>query len=904
LVDAIVNSAKARNVPVITARQMLDWLDGRNASRFQSINWSGNVLSFTIEVGAGANGLRMLLPAFVGSNQITGVTVNGATAGFTLETIKGVQYAIVPASAGAYQVSYGADITAPVISGRTATPSYNSAQIAWTTNEPSTSRVEFGTDPASLISNVTSTALVSAHALVLTGLSPSTTYYYRVVSVDETGNNVVSPPTDTAPASFTTLSPAIAGSVGVNGAGATVTLSGAATASVTADSGGNYRFDGLGNGAYTVTPAKSGFVLTPASRAVTVNGADVSAVNFTAQEIVISGAITPAANADGATVALSGPVSRLVAVDAAGAFTFSAIPNGSYTITPSRTNYTFTPATQTVTVSGASVTGVAFTAQPVPTWSISGSVSAAASGATISISGGTSVIADASGSYSAAGLLDGAYTVTPSKAGYTFAPSSATITIAGGNVSSVNFAANAVTIGGTVSGADAAGTTLTLSGPVGASIGVDGAGAYLFAGLPNGTYTVTPSKAGYAYTPANRVVTIAGAASVSGVDFIARVIPIRKISGTISPAANGSGSVIALGEGTTVFANAAGAYQFTNIGDGTYAVTPQKAGFTFTPTSRPVTVAGVDLTGIDFTATPVTVSGSIGPLPEGVGVTVALGAAGTSATTDSAGAFSFAGVTNGTYAVTPSKGGYSFTPATRTVTVVNGVSVGAVDFTAALLPATITIDAMKTAGRTPRSTTIASGAFSTAEGNELLLAFVSAANITAAPTTVTQVTGGGLTWTLVRRTNVQRGTSEIWRAWAAAKLTSVSVTATLSQSVGAQITVMSFKGVDSTGTNGSGAIGASASASAPTGAPSVSLVTTRANSLVIGVGNDWDGNVARVLGPNQTLVSQFLSTDGDTFWVQRTTSMVPQSGTTVTINDTAPTNHQYNLTICEIKGGS
>jgi len=254
--------------------------------------------------------------------------------------------------------------------------------------------------------------------------------------------------------------------------------------------------------------------------------------------------------------------------------------------------------------------------------------------------------------------------------------------------------------------------------------------------------------------------------------------------------------------------------------------------------------------------------------------------------------------------VTPSKGGYSFTPATRTITVSNGVSVGAVDFTAALLPATITIDATKTAGRTPRNTTIASGTFSTAEGNELLLAFVAAANINSNATTVTQVTGGSLTWTLVRRTNTQRGTSEVWRAWAAAKLTNVSVTATLSQSVGAQITVMSFKGIDSTGTNGAGAIGASASASAPTGAPSASLVTTRANSLVIGVGNDWDGNVARVLGPNQTLVSQFLSTDGDTFWVQRTSSVVPQSGTTVTINDTAPTNHQYNLTIVEIKGGS
>jgi len=114
------------------------------------------------------------------------------------------------------------------------------------------------------------------------------------------------------------------------------------------------------------------------------------------------------------------------------------------------------------------------------------------------------------------------------------------------------------------------------------------------------------------------------------------------------------------------------------------------------------------------------------------------------------------------------------------------------------------------------------------------------------------------------------------------------------------ITVMSFKGVDTTGTNGSGAIGAIGGASSPSGAPSASLVTTRTNSLVLGTGNDWDGQVARTLGANQTLVSQFLGTDGDTFWVQRTTNTVAVSGTSVTINDTAPANHQYNLAIVEI----
>ena len=51
--DAIVASALARGVPVVSGRQLLEWVDGRNASSFDSISWSGNELSFTIEVGAG-----------------------------------------------------------------------------------------------------------------------------------------------------------------------------------------------------------------------------------------------------------------------------------------------------------------------------------------------------------------------------------------------------------------------------------------------------------------------------------------------------------------------------------------------------------------------------------------------------------------------------------------------------------------------------------------------------------------------------------------------------------------------------------------------------------------------------------------------------------------------------------
>jgi hypothetical protein len=73
----------------------------------------------------------------------------------------------------------------------------------------------------------------------------------------------------------------ISGALGANAAGATVTLSGAATATQTADASGNYSFSGLANGSYTVTPTKTPLTFTPLNAAVTVSGANVPGVNFT-----------------------------------------------------------------------------------------------------------------------------------------------------------------------------------------------------------------------------------------------------------------------------------------------------------------------------------------------------------------------------------------------------------------------------------------------------------------------------------------------------------------------------------------------------------------------------------------------------------------------------------------------
>ena len=63
------------------------------------------------------------------------------------------------------------------------------------------------------------------------------------------------------------------------------------------------------------------------------------------------------------------------------------------------------------------------------------------------------------------------------------------------------------------------GVTLTLSGAQNATTTSGQDGSYLFTGLSNGTYTVTPSySSGWGFTPPNRSVPISGA-DVSGQDF-------------------------------------------------------------------------------------------------------------------------------------------------------------------------------------------------------------------------------------------------------------------------------------------------------------------------------------------------------------------------------------------------
>jgi hypothetical protein len=204
------------------------------------------------------------------------------------------------------------------------------------------------------------------------------------------------------------------------------------------------------------------------------------------------------------------------------------------------------------------------------------------------------------------------------------------------------------------------------------------------------------------------------------------------------------------------------------------------------------------------------------------------------------------------------------------------------------------VDITVSADQGSPTTTVNTVSFSTASANELLLAFVSADGPPpgGGKTTVRKVTGGGLTWQLLARSNAKLGDSEIWCAVAQTILTNASVTATLNRSVDSSLTVVSFINA--------GGIGAGTVAGASSGTPNATLVTTRSNSWIFGVGNDWDHAISRTPGPNQALVHQYLAPVDDTYWTQRVVPAIPVSGTSVTLNDVAPTADRWNLAIVEI----
>ena len=94
---------------MVSARQMLTWLDGRNGSSFEDLAWDGDDLTFGIDVGAGADGLQAMLPTQDADGTLESLARDGDPVAFDTETIKGVEYAVFTATPGDYVATYEVD---------------------------------------------------------------------------------------------------------------------------------------------------------------------------------------------------------------------------------------------------------------------------------------------------------------------------------------------------------------------------------------------------------------------------------------------------------------------------------------------------------------------------------------------------------------------------------------------------------------------------------------------------------------------------------------------------------------------------------------------------------------------------------------------------------------------------
>src|SRR5215472_4530589 len=246
----------------------------------------------------------------------------------------------------------------PTAGGNGATVTLSGASSATTTANSSGAYTFTG------LANGTYTVTPSHSGYTISPASPSVT----VSGTNVTGTNFTATAQNTTYNISGTLSPTAGGS------GATVTLSGAASATTTANSSGAYTFTGLANGTYAVTPSNSGYTFSPTSQNATINGANVTSINFTASPSTstfsISGTISPTTGGSVATVTLSGPAAATTTTNGSGAYSFTGLGSGTYTVTPSNSGFSFTPPNQSVTINGANQSSVNFTASATQTHTV------------------------------------------------------------------------------------------------------------------------------------------------------------------------------------------------------------------------------------------------------------------------------------------------------------------------------------------------------------------------------------------------------------------------------------------------------------------------------------------------------------------------------------------------------
>lgn len=375
-------------------------------------------------------------------------------------------------------------------------------------------------------------------------------------------------------------------------------------------SDGTYRIRALSPGAYTITAAATGFLLS--SAAVSIASGQPSTQDFTLAADASStfGAITghlsgPTAATDvsGATAKItSGPLAGTAAVvDPDGNYVFLNLPAGIYDLTFSLAGQADVTRTSIAVISGVtSVVNVTFgaaTGNATLSGTVTDSGGKPLTGSTITVLQGTTTVGsattDANGHFTINSLAAGTYSVTFAKTGFlTTTLSNVTLTDGGTKSLSVALTAQSGSTTGTINGnvrdVNGLGVPNASVHLVGGSIDeyaqTNSAGHFEFDNLPVGSYNVTVTTNGTIPATQNNVqiqggdtVTLTftlqnqvGASTIAGVVRNPAGLPIQGATVTI---------VSAPFNGLKVTTGADGRFLFIGLPTGLYTLQAKADGY-------------------------------------------------------------------------------------------------------------------------------------------------------------------------------------------------------------------------------------------------------------------------------------------------------------------------------------
>jgi hypothetical protein len=297
----------------------------------------------------------------------------------------------------------------------------------------------------------------------------------------------------------TAITYSISGNAGLPGVTLSYTDTNPKTA--TSDSSGDYSLSVSYGWSGSVTPSLPGYTFTPSSLPYINVPSSLIDQNYTAAvaQMTISGN----AGVPGATLTYTNSTEKTATSDSSGNYSFAVPYNWNGQVTPSLAGYTFSPANYdySLTPISADLPNQNFTATVI-TYFISGN--AGLPGVTLSYfdTNTKTATTDSSGDYSLSVSYRWSGTVTPSLTGYTFTPSFLTYKSMTSSLADQNYTAAVAQM--TISGnAGVAGATLSYTVSTEKTATSDNSGNYSFKVPYNWNGQVTPSLAGYAFSPVN-----------------------------------------------------------------------------------------------------------------------------------------------------------------------------------------------------------------------------------------------------------------------------------------------------------------------------------------------------------------------------------------------------------------